>query len=76
MEETMKMRKAFELVAPVEDWKGPINKALTREEIASAGTTIEEIKEAVLFMTATTATVIYGSKIRVTAPGYRAGPAW
>lgn len=87
--ETEKARKAFELVTPerfgAKDWREPIEAVVTGAELAAAGVTIEEVKEAVAFMTATEARVNNyiiaghlgekGLVHYVKAVGYRRGPA-
>lgn len=83
--ETEKARKAFELVTPerfgAKDWREPIEAIVTGVELAEAKVTIEEVAEAVAFMTATEAkveAVPTGTRFvvwKVTATGYRRGPA-
>ncbi len=77
----MNLRTAFELVENPCDWRAPIAKFVTIETLGHAGVTIEDVKEAVAFYTATEATVEFspfakaGAGYVVTAKGYRAGPA-
>jgi hypothetical protein len=80
----VRMEAAFALVSPekfgAKDWRCPIKAYVTYETLAAANVTIEEVKEAVAFFTATEATVkeLPGGPFAgygVTAMGYRAGPA-
>src|SRR5262249_16227155 len=87
-EYTEKMQKAFGLVTPerfgAKDWRCPIEAVLTNAELVQAGLTVEDIKEAIVFMTATEARhsveLARIGNLRLTihsflADGYRAGPA-
>jgi len=78
-----KMEKAFELVKPA-DWKAPIDLCVSEEALKTldpdSGKALADVCEAVDFYTATIATVRpaptpAGMAWRVTADGYRAGPA-
>lgn len=68
------MRRAFDLVANPKDWKAPVDKVLYP---AVLDYEIAVIAFAVKYMTATEATVteLPDGKVRITAPGYRNGPA-
>lgn len=72
------LKRAFDAVANPADWKAPIDARVTRDVLARANVTIEDILEAVEFFTATTATVstpdMHGAR-SVRADGYRRGPA-
>jgi hypothetical protein len=68
--------KAFDVVKDQTDWKAPI------DVILSGDTSLEDLAlytAAIQFFTATEAKINYGDYIdggfRITAPGYRAGPA-
>jgi hypothetical protein len=71
---------AFALVCPTRrgaHWKDQIDQVVTDAELREAGVTIEQVAEAVPFMTATEPTLFrVAGGWRVTAKGYRAGPAW
>lgn len=74
------LKKAFDIVANDLDWKGPILCYGTRSTFTAlfrmTGLTMADLVESVEFFTATAATVVeQGDEIRITAPGYRAGPA-
>ena len=66
-------REAFERVQDKDHWKGPIDATVGHSE----GFTEEMIKDAVMFFTATEATIIDDGMgdMHVTAPGYWQGPA-
>ena len=67
------LRAAFDLVALPGDWKGPIN-ATIHEDLCDFDHGV--LVAAVDFMTASTALVwIERGHVRVTAAGYRMGPA-
>lgn len=83
-----KMHRAFALVCPKawgrEDWREQVSAVLTKGDLEVAGMTIDDVKAAVEFMTATEATVrevvIGAGEGRgvgwvVQADGYRRGPA-
>lgn len=82
-----RMRSAFELVTPerfdeTRTWRDTIDAVVTGAELKEKGVTLEEVVELVLFMTATSAKVTLltpkGCPVpvyRLTAKGYRAGPA-
>jgi hypothetical protein len=84
--DTARMKRAFELVDPtvagVRDWKAPIHVFGTERTINAALTaldvTLDDVKAAVEFYTATTATVEVEADglLHIRAAGYRAGPAW
>jgi len=65
--------RAFSVVKNPDDWKAPIDATLPDK------TTTEDLSlyaSAIRFFTATEATITYSEKgFRITAPGYRAGPA-
>jgi hypothetical protein len=80
------MEKAFALVKPEgSDWKGPIARLVLQSELDAANISIDRVKAAIEFFTATEATVEYNEKCNtmrgngpgyfVEAAGYRAGPA-
>lgn len=84
--EQERMNRAFELVCPTKfggtDWRSPINAFVAEKELTETGVTLDEVKEAVAFMTATEAHVSVpismaegGIGYLVRAKGYRAGPA-
>lgn len=90
MDHQAKMHAAFDLVKSKSDWKKPIAKVVAGFELAAAGVTIEDVKEAVAFFTATEADVVPTTVLAhhkdgmvcfeapaflVNAAGYRAGPA-
>lgn len=77
--------------ASQKNWKDEIVSVVSQIELDEAGVTIEQVQEAIVYMTATAATVqpvtikgeawvtYLGSGIRgflVRAPGYRQGPAY
>lgn len=75
-----KMKAAFEFVAPKPDWRAPIKASVTKSMLKLYGLTIEDVEEAVGYMTATTAKVetsVMAGLVtyHVSAKGYRAGPA-
>ena len=84
-----RMEKAFALVTPekfgAKDWRCSINAWVTQEELVSAGVTIDDVREAVLFYTATPAYISghlisfgqpeKGAGYIIRALGYRKGPA-
>jgi len=67
------IREAFERVQNQSHWKGPIDVKVAYSE----SFTPEVIREAVMFFTATEATIIDSGSgwMHVTAPGYWQGPA-
>lgn len=72
--------KAFNIVANPTDWKAPIvcygTRATIEKLLQLTGLTMADIVESIEYFTATTATVTEtNDDIRITAPGYRAGPA-
>ena len=73
----MEMNAAFKRVQNPNDWRGLINAIIQVDSQKE----LDLITEAIMFYTATKATVtrisnaIYGRVYRVTAAGYRAGPA-
>ncbi len=81
-----RMAVAFSLVSP-KDWRAPIECRVSIAKLEEVGVTIEEVKEAIMYFTATSATARYsdgtflmhetgeGPGYSVTAKGYRAGPA-
>lgn len=79
------MQKAFALVCPSAwgkgDWEGAVSAVLTNADLAAVGVTLQDVVEAVLFMTATEATVRRSQMLNgelayiIQAAGYRAGPA-
>jgi len=70
-----KMHNAFKLVEPAGHWKNPVLATVTLAELATAGTTVEEVCEAVVFFTGTAcATTSKGGAVTFSAPGYYAGP--
>ena len=74
------LKTAFDVVCDARDWKAPISIhaeiGLWTRLCAQLGITTELVCEAVEFFTATQATVTeVNGEIRITAPGYRAGPA-
>lgn len=80
------MFRAFALVDPtswgMRDWKEPVSAVVHPDDLAAAGVTLEQVKDAVAFYTATEATVreaktaVPGvTAYIVTAIGYRNGPA-
>jgi hypothetical protein len=86
--ELQTMHAAFELVSPekfgAKDWRCAINAFVTISELRKAGVTIEDVAQAIAFMTATEASVSEPLGIAgkpgelgyvVRAKGYRAGPA-
>lgn len=83
-ERTNTLAKAFELVTPsrhgAKDWKEPISAIVSTTELKERGVTVGDVREAVEFFTATSASVEYihrgtAHAIHVTAIGYRRGPA-
>ncbi len=65
------MSKYFEMVCDKGDWKAPINAYCRREDA-------EKVKEAIVFFTATEPIfmpTLSPGWVRVTAKGYREGPA-
>lgn len=77
--ETMKLRQAFDLVAPKPDWKAPIDTFITDAQLAEAGVDLEAVREAVIHYTATVPTFsrvgFSPNGVKVEAAGYHAGPA-
>ncbi len=74
------LKVAFDVVCNPLDWKGSISVsaeiALWDRLCAQLGITTEDVVESVAFFTATQATVVVeNGVIRITAPGYRMGPA-
>ncbi len=79
------MERAFRLVDPTcepigRDWKDPIGVFGSEKAIEAAcshlSVTLDDVIASVEFYTATVATVTRSNgQIRITAPGYRAGPA-
>ena len=73
----MEMNEAFKRVQNPTDWRGPIN-AVVRVD---SQVELDEIVKAIMFYTATKATAFrlsgqgFGQAYRITAAGYRAGPA-
>ena len=64
-----KLTAAFNKVADKADWKRPIDAVIDRADR-------DIVREAVIYFTATVPTFVdVGDKMRVTSPGYRAGPA-
>src|SRR5258708_5538789 len=72
--ENVLMRSAFDAVAPRHDWRAAVDAEIDADAV---GFGPNVIKRAVLYMTATQATVEETARgmIRVRAIGYRAGPA-
>jgi len=70
------MKKAFDLVAPVNDWRAPIDACVPNSELHRLKLSADDIAEAVGFYTATSAKVssVPGGW-RFKATGYRNGPA-
>lgn len=83
------MDRAFALVTPdrfgARDWREPVHAVISGAELHAAGLTIADVKEAVIYMTSTEASVRtwivagglgdLGLVYHVTAIGYRGGPA-
>lgn len=74
------LKTAFDVVCDARDRKAPVNIhaeiGLWNRLCAQLGITTELVLEAVEFFTATQATVTEANgEIRITAPGYRDGPA-
>lgn len=81
------MARAFALVAPekfgARDWREPVNAWVTARELDAAGVSIDAVREAVEYFTATEASVSAaiagrsggGIGYLVRALGYRRGPA-
>lgn len=74
------LKTAFDVVCDSRDWKGPISIhaeiGLWNRLCTQLGITTALVLEAVVFFTATEATVTeQNGEIRITAPGYRSGPA-
>lgn len=74
------LQTAFDVVCDSRDWKAPISIhaeiGLWNRLCAQLGITTELVLESVEFFTATQATVTeQNGEIRITAPGYRMGPA-
>jgi len=72
--------KAFKMVQPRGDWRGPIDTWLQERVLKQNALKLADVKEAILFYTATEANVVCiptkrGVAYHVTAKGYRAGPA-
>jgi len=69
------LNAAFKRVQTADDWRAPINRIIRDPGSAE----LDKIREAVMFYTATTATVWRGTLpvglVQITAPGYRQGPA-
>jgi hypothetical protein len=74
------LKVAFDIVCDARDWKAPISISaaigLWDRLCAQLGVTTEDVVESIGFFTATQATVVRANgEIRITAPGYRNGPA-
>lgn len=74
------MKTAFDVVCDAQDWKNPIkisaDVGLWARLCKQLGITTENVIESIEFFTATQATVVtVNGEIRITAPGYRNGPA-
>ena len=78
-----RLKKAFDLVCDPDDWRKKIDKTLyldSKGKVVETGVTIDEVREAIVFFTATEPTAkevpaSVGIAVRVTSVGYRAGPA-
>jgi hypothetical protein len=73
---TLLMERAFDLVKPRPDWKAAIDAYVRESDLARANVTIDNVRDAIVYYTATDATVQQaGGGYRVWAIGYRMGPA-
>ena len=65
-----KLRKAFDRVCDKKDWKKPVNAWIPKKDF-------NLVNDAIIFMTSTPAEIVAkkGSKVKIHADGYRAGPA-
>ena len=72
-----KMVVAFDVVAPVGDWRDPIFAAISHAECAAVGVSLSDVLEAVEYFTATVAKVSEDDfgLVTVSSDGYRNGPA-
>lgn len=71
-----KLKAAFKLVQNKTDWKAPIDAYVKVEDLDELGLTLTDIRDAVVFYTATELTLArQGAGYYVRAAGYRAGPA-
>jgi hypothetical protein len=69
------LRKSFDMVKSSVHWKEPIDSKVSLDEMSRYRVTIEDIKEAVEYYTATIPEVeIIGRLLKVKAKGYRLGP--
>lgn len=75
--------RSFEVVqprGPGRDWKSPISTSISRGALdylgREFGITVDTIKEAIVFYTATEASAVWaGDTLKIEAVGYRMGPA-
>ena len=79
-ERVERIRKIFSMICDPDDWKAPINRSITVEEMERLELSLEEIMESISFMTATEARCSYnltseGCWWHFRATGYRNGPA-
>jgi len=75
---TSAVNAAWALVAPPTHWKDAVDATVPNEALHALGATVDDLMVAVEFITATTPTVTPLpdlDSVRVTAAGYRAGPA-
>jgi aminopeptidase-like protein len=69
------LRKSFDMVKSHVHWKEPIDAKVSLDEISRYRITIEDIKEAIEYYTATVPEVeTIGRTLKVKAKGYRLGP--
>jgi aminopeptidase-like protein len=69
------LRKAFDMVKSNVHWKEPIDAKVSLDEMSRYRITIDDIKEAVEYYTATVPEVeTVGRLLKVKAKGYRLGP--
>ena len=69
--ENIKYMPMFNLVAPKDNWKKPINALVDPMDLVELGITKKDLSDAVEFFTGAPAVIEReGSKYRVTAPGY------
>jgi len=69
--ENIKYKPMFDLVAPKDNWKNPINALVEPMDLVELGITKKDLSDAVEFFTGAPAVIVReGSKYRVTAPGY------
>lgn len=70
------MERAFALVKPPNDWKAKIDTYIVDSDLRRANVTLENVREAISYFTATGATIVTTTGgYRILSVGYRAGLA-